>query len=321
MSQKKRLLLLCAVFSFSVLAAYAQPSGEKVAEKKNLRDTILGRRTLLLPDPFDAQAALSRLFPGKFYDLSTREYTNRFINWECKGCKKVVYPDINDVEESAPWPYQDGVATRLLKVLDFADATGKQYKLVSFNHSVYDADGATTGRFTGGLLGMAKFNRTDSGWRLQAFQPAIGAYGAFASCPAPKPVEIGEDQYAFLIEHFNGGAGGPFNQHDFLIAGVGGAYRQILAAYNMGLTKGEDSTCDWTSTYSVVPGGKKYFRNIVITCQGRYWAEDKEGLPEELKDKVKGKEHGTFTLVHVYEYSVQKGYQEKLPASVSVVAK
>jgi hypothetical protein len=94
-----------------------------------------------------------------------------------------------------------------------------------------------------------------------------------------------------------------------------------MAAYNMGLTKGEDSTCDWTSTYSVIPGGKKYFRNIVITCQGRYWAADKEGLPEELKEKVKEKEHGTFTIVHVYEYTAKQGYQERLPASVSIVPK
>lgn len=93
-----------------------------------------------MPDPFNATRALRRLFPGKWYDLSTgpRE-VNRLISWICPACKPVVYDEASWLDTT--WfPDPSGVATRLIDVFSYTDTAGKQYKLISFNHSVYDPD-------------------------------------------------------------------------------------------------------------------------------------------------------------------------------------
>src|SRR4051812_26051805 len=154
-------------------------------KKKNVSDTILRQdRKLEMPSPFDATKALLKLFPGKYYNLSKDKYINDLISWECKSCAAKQYPDVND-DSNGPFPFSEGVATRLINIMSYKDSAGTQYKVITFNHSEYDADGAQTSRFTGGLLGLAKFVLVDSTWQLRFFQPAIGAYGAFSQCPTP----------------------------------------------------------------------------------------------------------------------------------------
>jgi len=194
---------------------------------------------------------------------------------------------------------------------------------MSFNHSSYDPDGLQMARFCGGLLGMAGFVRTDSGWRLQTFEPAIGAYGSFSQAPTPRPLLIGEHQYAYMVVHVNGGPGGPFQTNDYLIADIGGRYRQILAAYNCERTKSDDGQSSWTCTYRAQAAERRLFRDIVIVCKGQYFAADlasgdSNALPKELKGKLKAGERGNFTITRVFSYSDGKGYQERLPAKVSI---
>lgn len=301
-------------------AALAQSPTESL-QKKNVSDTILQNRTLLLQGTFDAQRALLQLFPGKHYKLVDGKYVNEMINWECKTCATKAYPDVN---EDAPgnFPYKDGVATRLINVMDFKDATGQQYKVISFNHSEFDEDGAQVSRFTGGLLGLAKFVLTDNGWNLRMFQPAIRAYGAFSQCPTPKPLLIGEDQYAFIIKHSNGGAGGPYDGDYYMIAGVNGGYQQVMAAYGVEKTKvdDEEELSSWESTYAAPPSDKKYFRDIVITLTGIINEKDTDRLSNELKNLVKGKKKVRFTSEERYVYKgATKGYELQLPVKATLI--
>jgi len=316
------LLFITLLFLFpnKDTSAQALPSGDLGIKK--LPDTILSRRTLIVPDPFNATRALRGLFPGKWYDLTAgSKYKDQLISWVCPRCKMTMYEDANseygDVD-TVRFPYSGGVATRLIKVFSYTDSSGKQYKVMSFNHSPYDPDGLQTMRFRGGLLGMAKFVRIDSGWQLQIFQPAIGAYGSFSQAPIPEPILIGDGQYAYMIVHVNGGPGGPFWRNNYLIAEVNGSYRQILSAYSTGRTDGFEGKSSWKCTYAVLPGEKHSFRDIVLVSKGHYWAADPERLPVELKGKVKGSEQGSFTITHTFVYSDKKGYQERRPARVSV---
>ena len=314
-------LFLSFVFLFLVLhtVATAQTSPIRDLAKKRLPDSILGHRTLVVPDPFNANAALRRLFPGKWYDLSTGPRdVDRLINWICPTCKTVPFTDVNGVEDPRRFPFQGGVATRLINVFSYTDSTGKQHKLMSINHSDYDPDGLQIVRFSGGLLGLAEFIRIDSGWKLETFQPAIAAFGSFSQCPTPRPLLIGDHQYAYMMVNVNGGAGGPYRQDNYLIAQVGNSYRLLLTAVNIGLTDVEAGQCSWTCSYHVVPGEKHVFRDIIIICKGRYFAADKEGLPVELKKKVKGAEQGNFTITRVYSYSAKNGYVQQLPATVLI---
>jgi hypothetical protein len=219
------------------------------------------------------------------------------------------------------FPDPDGVATRLLKVFSYTDSSGREVKVMSFNHSGYDPDGIQTGRFSGGLLGFAIFVHGDSSWQLEKFQPAIAAYGAFSQAPKPQLLKIGEGQYGFVIDHVNGGAGGPFWQNTYLIADVGGAFRQILAAYGTGRTAGFDGKSSWTATYAVIPSHKRVYRDIVITSKGNFVSPDPERLPTELKDKVKTGQEGEFTIRYLFVYSAKEGYQEQLPAKVTLQVK
>jgi hypothetical protein len=304
---------------FAVTTCLAQ-SNEGDLQKKNLRDTILLQpRTLTMPDPFDGQKALLKLFPGKFYSLSSGAYKNEMINWECKTCVTKVYVDVNEDGNSA-FPYEEGVATRLINVMSYKDSSGTQYKMISFNHSAYDPDGAMVSRFTGGLLGLAKFVLVDNTWVLKHFQPAIAAYGAFSNCPTPTPVLIGHDQYAFMLKHSNGGAGGPYAGSLYLVAGANGGYQQVMAAYRTERTEvGEDEgMSSWTSEYTVPASEKRFFRDIIVTTKGIYKATDIESLPDEVQPLVKGKKKGTFTMVQRYVYKGSKGYMLQLPVKAAV---
>jgi hypothetical protein len=194
---------------------------------------------------------------------------------------------------------------------------------MSFNHSPYNPDGFQMVRFSGGLLGMALFVRMDSGWRLQVFEPAIGAYGSFSQAPTPDPVAIGDHQYGFMIGHSNGGPGGPYQTDNYLIAEVAGHYRQILSAYNCERTRSDAGQSNWTCIYKAVAGEKGKFRDIVIVCKGEYFAEDQasqdpNALPSALKGKAKGVRRGKFTITRLFIWSEARGYRERLPAKVSM---
>ena len=311
-------VLFLHLWMFGSTFAQVPPSGD--LKCKSVSDTILGQRILMLPAPFSPTRALTRLFPGKWYDLSQPKCTNQLISWRCPQCAPKIYPDVNEMD-TLRFPDPDGVATRLLSVFSYTDSSGREVKVISFNHSGYDPDGFQTGRFSGGLLGFAAFVHMDSRWQLEKFQPAIAAYGAFSQAPKPQPLEIGEGQYGFVIDHVNGGAGGPFWRNTYLIADVYGTFRQILAAYGTGKTAGFDGKSSWTSTYAVIPRGKRACRDMVITCKGHFVAPDPERLPPELKGKVKAGQQGEFTIRHLYVYSSKDGYQEQLPAKVTLQVK
>ncbi|MGF6928234.1 hypothetical protein QFZ48_003734 [Chitinophaga sp. W2I13] len=314
----KRLFVVVCLLAGWVAACFAQ--SDEYLKKKNVPDTILQNRTLLLAGTFNAQKALLQLFPGKYYNLTKDSYRNELINWECKTCKPKPYPDVNE-DGNPVFPYPEGVATRLINEMDFKDATGLQYKVISFNHSVFDEEGFQTSRFTGGLLGLAKFVLTDEGWKLRMFQPAIQAYGAFSKCPTPKPLLIGDDQYAFMIKHSNGPAGGPYYGDYFLVAGINGGYQQVMAAHNAERTEvgAEEGLSSWSSEYTVPAGDKKYFRDIVITLKGTATATDTDGLPDEVKSLLKGKKKIRFTAVKRYVYMGSKGYQLQLPVKATLI--
>jgi len=308
--------LLCAIGIAATCTAQTQSDA---LQMKNISDTfLLPTRKLEIPGAFDGLAALKKLFPGKYYDLSHDQYKDQLINWECKTCKTAQYIDSNE-GEPYNFPFAAGVATRLINVMSYKDSAGAQYKMVAFNHSEFDPDGAQTSRFTGGTIGFAKFALKGDLWTLTFFQPAIGAYGAFSNCPAPVPVLIGHDQYAFMIKYFNGGAGGPFYGSLYLLAGANGAYREIFAFPGAAKTAAPESEelASWECTYEAPESDKRFFRDIIVTIKGIYTGNDKEDLPEEVRPYVKAKK-GKFTLVKRYVYKGSKGYQQQGAGQVTV---
>jgi hypothetical protein len=310
------LLFICCNF------ATAQTGSSWDVKKRKLPDSVLNHRTLIMRGRFDANSVLLQLFPGRVYNkVYEGSKPDRFISWVCPSCKPKQIEDANGASaDSVLFPDPTGMATRLLNVFSFSDSTGQQYKLISFNHSSYDPDGTQTGRFQGGILGMAKFARIDSGWRLECFAPAIGSYGSFSQAPVPRPVLIGEHQYAWLIPHVNGGPGGPFYHDTYLIAEVGGVFREILSAGESGrdgyLDDKGDSLCTWVGTVSVPPSDNHIFRDIVIASKGRYFAQDTAGLLAELERRLKNRRKGNFRITRTFIYSEEKGYHERLPARV-----
>lgn len=315
----KHFITALILSSCIVTNSFAQYPAE---QKKNLPDSILSpTRVLELPDPFNEQKALQQLFPGKYYNLSTKDYKNELINWECKSCKTQSLIDINE-EAPFDFPYKEGVATRLLNTISYSDSAGTQYKMLFFNHSWYDAEGFQVSRFTGGTLGLAKFVLTGNKWVMKFFQPAIGAYGAFSQCPKPVPVMIGHDQYAFMLTVQNGPGGGPFASSYFLIAGTGGAYKEVMSAYAVGMTADgeEDPAPTWDATYSVPESDKRFFRDILVTFKGEYVSNAIDGLPEEVRAPAKatGKKKGRFTMTKRYVFKWGKGYQPTADVKVTV---
>lgn len=275
-------------------------SAQEDIQLKSVSDTVLNtKRTLQLPDPLDGVKTMQKLFPGKLYKLSDN---NTFLSWKCKTCKPAAYTDVNGVEGDQLFPYREGVATRLLENINYTDSKGNQFKLLFFNHSDYDADGAQTGRFSGGLVGVAKFAKNDNVWQMRSFQPAIAAFGAFSRAPSPKLVEIGDDQYAFTLVHSNGGAGAPYYDYLYLIVGLNGKYQPLMEVDNYRLSNNGGGT-NWSSTYKVVnDSSKKYFRDFIITTTG-FYRQSKGGdeeyevdMPAEVSEMAKTKKQFNFSI-------------------------
>lgn len=289
------------LFAFTTICS----AQDDIVQLKNVSDTILNpKRTLSISDPLDPVKTMQKLFPGKLYHFSDN---NTFISWNCKKCKPAPFIDANGEEGDQLFPYTEGVATRLLSNIDYTDSKGNKFKLLFFNHSVYDADGLQTSRFTGGLLGVAKFAKNGNVWDMRSFQPAIGGFGAFAQSPKPKLLEIGEDQYAFTLLHVNGGGGGPFDGTFYLVVGLDGKYQTVMEEFQYQLTNVEDIT--WSSSYKVVnDNNKKYFRDIIVTTAGSYKkpkadAQFDVSLPDEVKEITKTKKQFTFTIEKRYSFS------------------
>jgi hypothetical protein len=243
---KTLFILLLFFLPHAATTAQTLPSGDLA--KKRLPATILGRRTLIVPDPFNGNAALRRLFPGKWYDLSTGPRdVNRLISWVCPTCKTVPFTDANSLEDPARFPFPGGVATRLINVFSYADSTGKQHKLMSFNHSDYDRDGLQTGRFTGGLLAW----QDSSGWIVA---------GNWMSFNRPSVLMALFRNPLFRNPCWSGIINMPIWS-------------------NIG-------QCTWTCSYRVAPGEKHYFRDIIFVCKGRYFAADKRKIVSQAKEKT-----------------------------------
>ncbi|RYJ38625.1 hypothetical protein NU08_2211 [Flavobacterium anhuiense] len=291
--------------SFFLLTSSFCFAQETDLQLKNVTDTILNtKRTLKVSEPFDGIKTIQKLFPGNLYHLSDK---NTFISWKCKSCKPSPFLDVNGVEGDQLFPYSEGVATRLLANIDYSDSKGNQFKILAFNHSVHDEDGLQTGRFSGGLLGLAKFAKNGNSWYMRSFQPAVAAFGAFAQCPTPKLVEIGEDQFAFTLLHVNGGAGGPFEGWLYLVAGFDGKYQPIMEVDNYQLTNVE--SVKWSGTYTVVNDNtKKHFRDIIIKTTGTFnkalKAQDEfeTNVPEEIAIMAKTKKSFNFEIERRYAF-------------------
>ncbi|KAF2338236.1 hypothetical protein [Flavobacterium tistrianum] len=272
---------------------------------KNISDTILNpKRTLKVSEPFDGIKTMQKLFPGNLYHLADK---NTFISWKCKSCKPAPFLDVNGTEGDQLFPYTEGVATRLLANIDYSDSKGNQFKILAFNHSVHDEDGLQTGRFSGGLLGLAKFAKNGNSWDMRSFQPAVAAFGSFAQCPTPKLVEIGEDQFAFTLLHVNGGAGGPFEGWLYLVAGFDGKYQPIMEVENYQLTNVQ--SINLSGSYTVVNDNtKKHFRDIIIKTTGTFnkalksQDEFETKVPEEIAAMAKAKKSFNFEIERRYAF-------------------
>ncbi|WP_029270206.1 hypothetical protein [Flavobacterium sp. KJJ] len=297
-----RIITSCIIFLIFTSLCTAQ---DDIVQLKNVKDTILNtKRTLKINDPLDAVKTMQKLFPGKLYNLSDH---NTFVSWNCKTCKPNAFTDVNGEEGDQMFPYTNGVATRILANIDYSDSKGNEFKVLAFNHSIYDEDGLQTSRFSGGLLGLAKFAKNGKVWEMRSFQPAVAAFGAFAQCPTPKLLQIGEDQYAFTILHVNGGGGGPFEGYLYLIAGFDGKYQPILEVNNYQLTNVESTS--WSSSYTVVNDNiKKHFRDIIIKTNGSFnkaaQANDEfeVNFPDEIIAMTKTKKQFNFEIERRFSF-------------------
>jgi hypothetical protein len=301
---KSNVMRLIVLNFFLFLAPFCLAQEAEI-QLKNVSDTILNpKRTLKISDPLNGEKTMQKLFLGNLYHFADK---NTFVSWKCKNCKTTAYTDVNEVEGDQLFPYEAGVATRLLTTINYSDSKGNEFKILAFNHSFHDEDGLQTGRFSGGLLGLAKFAKNNTIWEMRSFQPAVAGFGAFARCPTPKLLQIGEDQYAFTLLHVNGGAGGPFEGYLYLIAGFDGKYQSIMEVNNYQLTNVQ--SVDWSSSYKVVKDDKKiHFRDIIITTKGSFNKAEQANdefevvLPEEIAAMAKTKKSFNFEMERRFSF-------------------
>ena len=296
-----RLILFLFIFSLFIVNSFGQQS---TIVKKNVSDTILNeKRTLNIPsDSFHSMKVMQKLFPGKLYDLSSKDYQDFFISWECKKCR----PAVNIERE---FPYTDGVITRLRKTINYKDSKGNEFKILVFNHSSFFENEEDKRHGIKGILGLAKFAKINGNWQIRSFQPAVGEFGSYGQCPAPDLIVIGGDQYALTLNNKFKLNGGPTISSLILIAGNNGKYSRILTVDMYEQLK-SINCCDrvtWESTIKVDQNSKKqYYRDVIVTTKGKYnrpGPNEDDSVPNEIESFTKNKKSFRFVIEKRYIFN------------------
>lgn len=295
---------------------------DTVMEMKATSVDIFAPKQLEWKGSFNIDMAMKGLYPGNYYKVFGDLGEVRVSLWKSTSHKTVPLFYYWDMPDSNGTPFPDtskgiGVDTRLLDTAMFKSSDGKMHVLLSTSSTQAEIfDMILTGRFAGGVLGLAMFDQTEDGWKLRCFDPAVGIYGSFSACPPPQKLMLGKDNFGCIVNNSNGGAGGPYTNEMTVVAIVEGKFKKVFSSdFNFLFNV---SGGGWgTKIFSGDPAPKEGFSDILLVTTGEFslegytdddfgWKYTTENAPPILKKAMDKGEAFGFTLTRRYSFDGSK---------------
>lgn len=242
-----------------------------------------GAKDIFFKDDQDTTAILTRLFPGQLIENDAEE-PFRQIGWICPACPKMLFDNdllYDEPDEKIAFPFSGFNYTQLI-----GDRLVPPNKRVMAFSTSERSD--LSGRYSGGMLGMAILEKTAGVWKLIRFAPAIDYQGRYSASIPPDTILSSGGQWLFpLVYRFP--CGPPSTDYspcwaDFkLYATVEGCIKKVLEVKDFSCSTANSviHSPEWSSWW--------YFDSCSYTCcplnivtVGRI--EKNEGFLDMIKD-------------------------------------
>ena len=241
--------------------------------QKNIPYNLYAFRSIKLQEPFSADSALKKLFPGNYYKLWTSNTDSiSFEAWSSRASTKHTFHGWESDSAGDIFPFKDSNETRVSDTLLMVD-NGKRNIIVSFGTRICDGDFFRTGRFISAFMGLALFTEENNKWVLKAFNPAIGYYGMFQTVPKTHPFKFNSGNLGCYIGECTGGSGGPYFTKAYVFAISGNTFKIVLVREDV--VRGDTRRNTWDSEQQIDSSQlNKKFPDIIITTYGDYLKAD-----------------------------------------------
>jgi hypothetical protein len=184
---------------------------------------------------------------------------------------------------------------------------GKELKLITFQTAEFEGECFHTGRFNCASVGVAEFVKNSGEWQLVRFSPALSCMGAFGMANPVRVIRLGKNNYGYILEDINGGAGGPFYSRMELFAESQGAMMIMMG--DVARTLVYTDSCYYNASYScAATDEEKSFGEFKIVSKGIYNTNtDDEGwdppyFESQLINAAKGKTSFKMTYTTTYRF-------------------
>jgi len=294
---------------------------ENNCDPKEIKENFFEIKKLEITGDLSIKKVLQKLFPGTLcYEEPTANDTSFYITWTCPACPKKISNYIEG--EKVPFPYDDINETRSTNndILFINDA-GHETAIVPF--STCQSMG---GRLQPGILGLAYFYKTPSGWSLKYFDPAINYGGQFGVAPFPKDyLKLNNNDWGcYTDDLFSPGApaGGyvPIFSSVDVYGPVNDKLTNMLNVQNtscVNIGDNDPSCSGWSSFFIVDENSNSFFNDLILVTSGKInlnnWKDELNNKEQSypLKDfiyllKNNTSAKNTFGFVMQRRYSFQK---------------
>lgn len=281
-----------------------------------------GEADIFFPDDADTATILTKLFPGQLIENDSDDPLLQ-TGWTCPACPKILLDNdllYDQPDEKLGFPFQGFNFTQLIS--DRLVTPDK--RVIAFSTS---ESSDLSGRFSGGVLGMAILEKTAGGWKLTRFAPAIDYQGRYSASIPPDTILSSGNQLFFPLA-FRFPCGPPSTDYspcwtDFkLYATMGGSIKKLLEVKDFGCSTANSviHSPEWSSSWYFESCSDTYCPLNILTV-GRI--EKNEGFldiikdlafPKALIEAIRTRDSFDFLLKQTYTFQ----YDRYMPNATSV---
>lgn len=201
----------------------------------------------ILPLHFSNEQFLSGIFGNKIDYAFDQEYSDSIpISWwTCKNCIPDSIPYFSFTDWGDVFPGKE-INTSFVDA-DYSFSFGKRkLRFISFVSYPNEFAVSFCGRFSGGVMGYALFEETETESKLLDLNYKVGMFGNYNQPKGPE-LRIAYDQLILIYQCTNGGAGGPYSSISQIWQLVGNEF--IKLTEEKFLTLNNTGIGEWETSY------------------------------------------------------------------------
>lgn len=280
---------------------------------KTIRHNFFAAKDTLLPHPLNMAAVMRTLFPGNFYRIDEPSSPGKKMlleEWTCPACP-ISKMEGWYVGEMETFPSPRHNRTELGDTISFSDDSGRQNMILSFSTIEALDEDIHVGRYSCAFMGLAWWRHEGAGWRLVAFSPAVGCFGAFKTIPPIKLIKLGRGNYGCYILNANGSPGDVYYGDVYVFGVTGHRFSNIMRADQV--TRSNVRSSNWevklTSSNSPEP-----FSELRLVMTGDFHQRDFTihrdldtgdtiaNAPREIRTMKPLADSFNFRIIRTYRY-------------------